>query len=407
MSESDSCEMEKANTGMFSETDNARSEVAELQKQLNASDETRASRNGKLEAMRKIITATTQGKDLSVVFAQVMNNMQTTILELKKLVYLYMINYASEDPDVVVMCVNSFVKDATDPNPLIRALALRTMGCVRVNRISEYLADPLLICLDDEDPYVKKTASICVAKLFSLNPELVVDRGFVEKLYKHMNDSNPMVITNALAALSEMDSRSAASNSKPLLQISPTLMTKWLQSMDDFAEWGKIIVLDCISDSFRKGAQVSQQQALGMSERLTPLLNHSNSAVVMSSLNLLLNIFNFIGEVDQTAILKKIVSPLTTLLTSDTSVQYLALRSLQLIIHGVPRLKELLESDIKIFFIHYYDPIFIKMEKLDLMMKLTNEDNYSRVMSELVEYCTEADVEFVRKAVSGERSDFE
>ena len=43
-----------ASTGMFSETDNARSEVVEMQKQLNASDETRAGRNGKLEAMRKV-----------------------------------------------------------------------------------------------------------------------------------------------------------------------------------------------------------------------------------------------------------------------------------------------------------------------------------------------------------------
>ena len=38
---------------------------------------------------------------------------QTTILELKKLVYLYMIAYAETDPETVVMSVNSFVKDAS------------------------------------------------------------------------------------------------------------------------------------------------------------------------------------------------------------------------------------------------------------------------------------------------------
>lgn len=65
----------------------------------------------------QIITAISEGKDLSALIPQVMNNMQTTILELKKLVYLYMINYAAEDPEVVVMSVNSFVKDATDPKP--------------------------------------------------------------------------------------------------------------------------------------------------------------------------------------------------------------------------------------------------------------------------------------------------
>ena len=38
-------------------------------------------------------------------------------------------------------------QDARDPNPLIRALAVRTMGCIRVDKITEYLCDPLQLCL--------------------------------------------------------------------------------------------------------------------------------------------------------------------------------------------------------------------------------------------------------------------
>lgn len=45
------------------------------------------------------------------------------------------------------MAVNTFVKDSQDPNPLIRALAVRTMGCIRVDKITEYLCDPLHRCL--------------------------------------------------------------------------------------------------------------------------------------------------------------------------------------------------------------------------------------------------------------------
>ncbi len=45
------------------------------------------------------------------------------------------------------MAVNTFVKDSQDPNPLIRALAVRTMGCIRVDKITEYLCDPLQRCL--------------------------------------------------------------------------------------------------------------------------------------------------------------------------------------------------------------------------------------------------------------------
>ena len=39
------------------------------------------------------------------------------------------------------------LQDARDPNPLIRALAVRTMGCIRVDKITEYLCDPLQLCL--------------------------------------------------------------------------------------------------------------------------------------------------------------------------------------------------------------------------------------------------------------------
>lgn len=39
------------------------------------------------------------------------------------------------------------MQDSQDPNPLIRALAVRTMGCIRVDKITEYLCDPLQRCL--------------------------------------------------------------------------------------------------------------------------------------------------------------------------------------------------------------------------------------------------------------------
>jgi hypothetical protein len=61
------------------------------------------------------------------------------------------------------------VKDCEDPNPLIRALAVRTMGCIRVDKITEYLCEPLRKCLKDEDPYVRKTAAVCVAKLYDIS----------------------------------------------------------------------------------------------------------------------------------------------------------------------------------------------------------------------------------------------
>ena len=70
---------------------------------------------------------------------------------------------------------------------MIRALAVRTMGCIRVDKITEYLCEPLRKCLKDEDPYVRKTAAVSVAKLFDINSALVEEQG-TYKLFHRFNE---------------------------------------------------------------------------------------------------------------------------------------------------------------------------------------------------------------------------
>lgn len=56
----------------------------------------------------------TVGKDVSGLFPDVLKNMQTEDLELKKLVYLYLMNYAKTQPELVILAVNTFVKVKQD-----------------------------------------------------------------------------------------------------------------------------------------------------------------------------------------------------------------------------------------------------------------------------------------------------
>ncbi|KAG8044365.1 hypothetical protein GUJ93_ZPchr0995g22923, partial [Zizania palustris] len=132
-------------------------------------------------------------------------------------------------PDLAILAVNTFVKDSQDPNPLIRALAVRTMGCIRVDKITEYLCDPLQRCLKDDDPYVRKTAAICVAKLYDINAELVEDRGFLEALKDLISDNNPMVVANAVAALAEIQDSSA----RPIFEITSHTLSKLLTALNE------------------------------------------------------------------------------------------------------------------------------------------------------------------------------
>ncbi len=149
----------------------------------------------------------TIGKDVSGLFFPVLKCVETQNLELKKLVYLYIINYAKTQPDLAVLAVNTFRKDARERvNPLIRGMAVRTMGCIGVDTILDYLCDPLKDSMNDEDPYVRKTAAMCVAKLYEINQQRVEDYKFIEKLEEMISDGNGMVVSNAIAAIADISS---------------------------------------------------------------------------------------------------------------------------------------------------------------------------------------------------------
>ncbi len=56
---------------------------------------------------------------MSTLFTDVVKNMATTSLELKKLIYLYIINNAREKADDAILVVNSFQRDAQNQRSVI------------------------------------------------------------------------------------------------------------------------------------------------------------------------------------------------------------------------------------------------------------------------------------------------
>lgn len=368
-------------------TTTKKGEIFELKAELNSDKKDR-----KKEAVKKVIASMTVGKDVSSLFPDVVNCMQTDNLELKKLVYLYLMNYAKSQPDMAIMAVNTFVKDCEDPNPLIRALAVRTMGCIRVDKITEYLCEPLRKCLKDEDPYVRKTAAVCVAKLHDINAQLVEDQGFLDSLKDLLSDSNPMVVANAVAALSEIGDVSPTAAA--MMEINSQTINKLLTALNECTEWGQIFILDSLAQYTPK----DDREAQSICERVTPRLSHANAAVVLSAVKVLMKYMEIMTPSSSYVqnLVKKLSPPLVTLLSSEPEVQYVALRNINLI---VQKRADILKNEMKVFFVKYNDPIYVKLEKLDIMIRLSNQQNIAQVLAELKEYATEVDVDFVRKSV--------
>lgn len=68
----------------------------ELRMELHSTD-----RAVKVDAVKKVIASMTVGKDVSMLFTDVLNCVQTGNIELKKLVYLYLINVRSRSYTVL------------------------------------------------------------------------------------------------------------------------------------------------------------------------------------------------------------------------------------------------------------------------------------------------------------------
>ena len=299
-------------------------------------------------------------------------------------------NYAKSHPDLCILAVNTFVQDSEDTNPLIRALAIRTMGCVRVEKMINFLSEPLRKCLKDESPYVRKTAVIGVAKLYDLNAETCIENGFIETLQEMLSDPNAMVVSNVVNALAEIQ-RSQPFEA-PVFKVDSVVASKLLSALNESSEWGRVALLNELA----LYKPVEQSEAEHISERIIPQLQHANASVVMAAIKVVMMNIDVLKPEVQKQTLAKIGPPLVSLLSSPPEVQYVALRNTSLILQKNPGL---LSKEIRFFFCKYNDPPYVKLEKLDVMVRLANSDNIELLLMELKEYASEVDIVFARTVV--------
>jgi len=301
-------------------------------------------------------------------------------------------NYAKMQHDKVGQVVSHFLRDSTDPNPIVRALSIRTMSSIRVPKITQELYNPLHKCLKDQDPYVRKTAAMCVAKLYNLNKEQCEKQGFLTILNEMIFDSNHVVVANATAALTEIHD---LSETQDILLMDSEKLNILLTALNKCAnEWGQVVLLDTIAKYKCKNAS----EAENICEQIAPRLKSSNSSVVLATIKSILLFIDELPEETQKQYHRKLSPPLGTLMSAGKhpSIQFVALRNIRLILQ---RTEELLLNEVKIFYCKYNDPLYIKLEKLEIIVRLANKDNIKEILNEIVEYSQMGDVEFVRKSV--------
>ena len=132
-------------------------------------------------------------------------------------------------------------------------------------------------------------------------------------------------------------------------------------------------------------------------ERVSSRLAHTNSAVALSSIRLIIKYMDYLSHPESIrAYNNKISSPLITMISREPEICYIVLKTMNLVLQKRPLL---LPKELKIFFVNYHDPLYVKLEKLEILAKIANNDNILMILHELKECVQEVDVEFVRKAV--------
>ena len=135
-------------------------------------------------------------------------------------------------------------------------------------------------------------------------------------------------------------------------------------ALNECSEWGQIYILDYLA-TYTPG---SDREAEGVVERITPRLQHANSAVALSATKVILKYLPILDEgetangnifqplkivskgsykliINISAVKSKVGPPLVTLLSSEyPEIKYIALRNLNLI---VQRDSSLIQSDVK------------------------------------------------------------
>lgn len=184
------------------------------------------------------------------------------------------------------------------------------MGCIRVEKMVDYMEDPLRKTLRDESPYVRKTAAICVAKLFDLNPSMCLENGFLEILQELVGDPNPMVVANAVTALAEIDETAPETKA---LRVTPTSLKKMLTALNECTEWGRITILSTLADY--KAADVKESEHI--CERVSPQFQHVNPSVVLSAVKAVFLHMRYVGPELKASYIKKMAPPLGNVFEED------------------------------------------------------------------------------------------
>ena len=353
-----------------------------------------------------------QGKPCLPYFSSVVKNVASPSIEIKKLVYIYLLHYAESDPDLALLSVNAIQKSLTDQNPQVRAMALRTMSGLRVPVISQIVSLAIKRGVGDMSPHVRKAAALSIPKCYRLDPNTLPQ--MIEYLSTVLGDRQYFVVGPAVSAFLEV-----CPDRIDLLHKHYRSFVKKLVDMD---EWGQLATIKmllhysrrCFPRKTKRLTRASKKdfydddpadvieagediQVLDPDLELflkacKPLLQSRSSAVVVA----VVNCFLYLGTPDY---LKDAVGPLIAALRGPKDIHETVMYSIVSVALVNPTLFVPYASH---FILHAPDttPVWrLKLELLTILFPHAGMHLRSIILSELEHFSHSDDIELVQECV--------
>ena len=74
--------------------------------------------------------------------------------------------YANIEQELALLSINTFQKDLSDPNPLIRCMVLRVLSGINNKTVNSIVLQAVERMARDTNPYVRKVAAMALANSF-------------------------------------------------------------------------------------------------------------------------------------------------------------------------------------------------------------------------------------------------
>jgi vesicle coat complex subunit len=103
-----------------------------------------------------------------------------------------------------------------------------------------------------------------------------------------------------------------------IIQMNQGLMHKLLNAVPECSEWGRIYILDFLSENPLPSPIKDVDELI---QRIVPNLAHSNSAVVLSATKLILRYIDHVTDSEKVrSICRKLAPPLISLMNSEPEI---------------------------------------------------------------------------------------